>query len=381
MEPVIIDTDPGIDDALAIMLAYLSPQVDIHAITLTHGNVGMECIQKNAVVILNALAEHQLNRAKTNRCPVLAVGASFPLKTTPPDATYFHGEDGLGMIYKELYAAPKNWKQQFSMQNDDKVNRGFVPTCRDAADEILYQLKHIEPPLSCTLIALGPLTNLALAYQRNPATFSRARRIIIMGGAVHVPGNISPYAEFNFRCDPDAANIIMRASQGFSPQLDRQALLGCEDGTVSKKDYDKYIVTLPDSSPLYRLIKAFMCWSFKATADYYHLDFWSVYDAYIVFLMLEMIQGKHEKKTWKYEYLDLTVETRGEYTLGMCCVDRREYQKDKTPWSTRPNNVQTFLKGNRHGFRTTILNTLFNRRQKPKTLYKKLKKYRFCGGD
>lgn len=100
--------------------------------------------------------------------------------------------------------------------SDPSISRGFIPTPRDAADEILHQLRQ-APPLTCTLIALGPLTNLAVAYERDAATFSRARQIVIMGGAVNVPGNITAFAEFNFRCDPLAAKIIMGASRGFDP--------------------------------------------------------------------------------------------------------------------------------------------------------------------
>ncbi|KAI8343109.1 Inosine/uridine-preferring nucleoside hydrolase domain-containing protein [Chlamydoabsidia padenii] len=390
-EPIIIDTDPGIDDALAIILAYLSSDVDIRAITLTHGNVGLECVKKNAAVILHALMDNQkFLKLPPKRLPVLAIGASLPLEIKPVEATYFHGEDGIGMIYNELHKAPEDWEKHLIHQEEtiSEDARWFETTNRDAADEILYQLKQVEP-LTLTIVAIGPLTNIALAYQRDPVTFSRAKRVVVMGGAILVPGNICPYAEFNFRADPHAADIVMGTSKGFQhtpegyqQRLDRikenkvapchiviMPLDASDDGTISKPDYDKYIVPLGKSTPLYGFVNAFMRWSFEVCLDYYKLDKWAIYDAYTVLLMLEMIQDRGDGKgdptfneRWEYEYLDLTVETQGKYTMGMCCVDRRDYQKDKKPWDGEANNVQTFLAGRGSRFRDIMLNTIFNAR-------------------
>ncbi|CAO3597435.1 unnamed protein product [Absidia cylindrospora] len=292
------------------------------------------------------------------------------------------------MIYNELHKAPENWEKHLIHEEEsiEEATRWFETTSRDGADEILYQLKQVEP-LTMTIVAIGPLTNIALAHQRDPVTFSRAKRVVVMGGAVNVPGNICAYAEFNFRADPHAAKIVMGTSKGFqhTPEGYQQRLDlinqgkvapshivimpldASDDGTISKADYEKYIVPLGKSTPLYGFVNAFMRWSFEVCADYYNLDNWAVYDAYTVLLMLELIQDIGDGKgdptfdsRWEYQYLDLTVETEGEYTLGMCCVDRRDYQKDKSPWDTTANNVQTFLAGKGGRFRDIILNTIFN---------------------
>jgi inosine-uridine nucleoside N-ribohydrolase len=126
--------------------------------------------------------------------------------------------------------------------------RWFETTPRDAADEILYQLKQVEP-LTMTIAAIGPLTNLALAYQRDPITFSRVKRVVIMGGAVNVPGNICAYAEFNFRADPHAAQIVMGTSKGFehTPQGYQHRLDLIQQGKVAPC----HIVIMPlDGKPL-----------------------------------------------------------------------------------------------------------------------------------
>ncbi|KAI9273082.1 Inosine/uridine-preferring nucleoside hydrolase domain-containing protein [Phascolomyces articulosus] len=250
VEPIIIDTDPGVDDVLAILFLLLSKEVHIKAITLTHGNTELHHIKRNAVTLLHVMQKH---RAFVNsplpfqELPVLAVGSELPLKSKNIYATYFHGKDGLGDVYHQgKYTAPPDWESQIIHQsshdqevafptttttttigdeedenskNDrpsNQTTRAFQTTERDGADEILYQLKQ-APPLTISILAVGPLTNIALAYQRDPITLSRAKRILIMGGAVDAPGNVTPLAEFNFRADPDAANIVLSASKGFQP--------------------------------------------------------------------------------------------------------------------------------------------------------------------
>ncbi|KAI9304108.1 Inosine/uridine-preferring nucleoside hydrolase domain-containing protein, partial [Cunninghamella echinulata] len=290
-----------------------------------------------------------------------------------------------------LHDAPKDWEKHL-IHGDEGITkneeRWFNTTQRDAADEILYQLKQSEP-LTLTIVAIGPLTNIALAYQRDPITFSKAKRVVIMGGNVNTPGNTVPYAEFNFRADPHAADIVMATSKGFQHSPDgyqqRLSLIhdnkvapmhvvvmpldGSDDGTISKPDYEKYILPLGKTTPLYSFINAFMIWSFDVCLNLFKLDNWAVYDAYTVLLMIEMISDKGDGNNqdnkfndrWEYQYVDMVVETTGKYTLGMCCTDKRAWAPvDKSSWGLERNNVQVILKGDGLRFRKILLNTIFD---------------------
>lgn len=120
-------------------------------------------------------------------------GCETPLESDQVFATEFHGEDGLGDIYaKGLHVAPTDWETQLlhHAESEGSKDTPFRTTPRDAADEILHQLANADP-LTVTILAIGPLTNLALAIQRDPKTFSRAKSVVILGGYVLLP----PYVD------------------------------------------------------------------------------------------------------------------------------------------------------------------------------------------
>ncbi|KAG0174933.1 hypothetical protein DFQ30_001833 [Apophysomyces sp. BC1015] len=321
-EPIILDTDPGIDDALAIIFAFMSPEVQVKAVTLTHGNIGINRVQRNAVSILNVIADYRRSMKIDDRMelPVVAVGASKPLEVQQVTAEHVHGKDGLGEIYDDLYKGPADWASQLLHETEMTTNsrKAFKTTSRDAADEILYQLEK-APPLSISICAVGPLTNIALAYQRNPIVFSRAKRIVIMGGAIHEAGNVTPTAEFNFRADPHAADLVMSASKGFehTPEGYNHRLDLIQQG----KQAPSHIVILP----------------LDDKGDGPSEDF---------------------NQLWQYKYLDLRVETGGIYTQGMCCYDRRAGPRELA-WGS-PNQVQVMLSGKGQRFNQMFLNRIFD---------------------
>ncbi|ORY97521.1 Inosine/uridine-preferring nucleoside hydrolase domain-containing protein [Syncephalastrum racemosum] len=396
-ESVVIDTDPGIDDALAILFMLLSPEVHVRAITLTHGNTSLDDVKRNAVTILNVMRDHNAARGvviPNDELPVLAVGCERPLRRALISATYFHGSDGLGETHaKGLHAAPPDWEQQLIHDAKELADKeapasnakAFRTTSRDAADEILHQLK-TSPPLTVSLLAVGPLTNLALAYERDPVTFSRAKRILIMGGAINQPGNVSPTAEFNFCADPYAADVVLATSKGFKHtpegyeerlnliEQDKQApcqvvilpLDGSEDGNISRELYQKYILPNKGKNPVSTFCNAFLIWSFEVVSRLYSIETLSPYDAYTALLCLDMIQDKGDgqgnpefEKNWQYSRLDLRVETEGMYTQGMCIYDRRSWSKGKPAWGDEPNNVQVILRGNGPRFTKIFMNRVF----------------------
>jgi len=178
--PILIDTDPGIDDALALLFAWSSPEIRVEAITTVAGNVPVHVATRNVSRLL-AL------RSPTPR-PVVAVGAPGPLARALTTATRYHGEDGLGDLADWPDAEP-------------------VPESPDAVSVIVDAARRHGRDL--TLVALGPLTNLALALKADAAAVGRVGRVVAMGGAVDVPGNVTPTAEFNMHVDPEALHRVL----------------------------------------------------------------------------------------------------------------------------------------------------------------------------
>lgn len=178
--PVLLDTDPGIDDALAILLAIASPEIDLRGVTVTGGNCTLEAGWHNA---RNVLA-----LAGASAVPVYA-GAPFPLLRPPFTAPETHGLSGLG--YAQL--APSD-----------------APAASAHAVDVIVD--HITAqPDTLALVPVAPLTNVALALRKVPAIAQQVAQVVIMGGAVRVDGNTTSLAEFNFFVDPHAAHIVMHS--------------------------------------------------------------------------------------------------------------------------------------------------------------------------
>ncbi|MBI4588784.1 MAG: nucleoside hydrolase [Candidatus Rokubacteria bacterium] len=187
--PLLVDTDPGIDDALALVLALRSPQCSVESITTVAGNVSVERCTLNMFRILDVL--------KPERLPVVSRGADKPLARSLVSAPHVHGDDGLGNL-AELKAADGSLRYP-------RPRLTLSPL--DGPDLILDTIGRF--PGELVLVALGPLTNLALALQRDARRMALLRRLVIMGGAVGVPGNVTPVAEFNFYVDPEAAAQVL----------------------------------------------------------------------------------------------------------------------------------------------------------------------------
>ena len=178
---VIIDTDPGIDDAAAILMGLASPEIHVEALTTVFGNTPVANCTRNALRILEA--------ARRTDIPVYE-GVGKPYNgTAPMFAAHVHGADGFG--------------------------DGALPlpttTCqsRNAILELIDRV--LESPGEITLVALGRLTNLALALSVEPQVASALRAIVVMGGAITVPGNASPVASANLWGDPEAADVVYRS--------------------------------------------------------------------------------------------------------------------------------------------------------------------------
>jgi pyrimidine-specific ribonucleoside hydrolase len=188
---VVIDTDPGVDDALALILALQSPELRVEAITTVSGNVHVDLATRNALTVLGLFPPE--------RRPRVAKGAARPLARALYTAAHVHGDDGLG--------GASALRRPDGQPRYPPANDALAPG--SAVDCLLDLIRRF--PGELTLIALGPLTNVAQALQREPARMRGLADVVIMGGAVAVPGNVTPVAEFNIYVDPEAAQLVFAA--------------------------------------------------------------------------------------------------------------------------------------------------------------------------
>ncbi len=178
---IIIDTDPGVDDSMAILFAFQSPELQIEGLTTIFGNGGTETTTANALRLVE-LAGHP-------EVPV-ARGAETPLmRPFTGEGWRVHGRNGLGEVD---FPAPKG-----------------TPDSRRAAQFIVDTV--MANPGEITLVPLGPLTNIALAVSLEPRIVEAVKEVVLMGGVIDGRGNASPVAEANIRNDPEAAQIVFQA--------------------------------------------------------------------------------------------------------------------------------------------------------------------------
>ncbi|OHE83469.1 MAG: nucleoside hydrolase [Lysobacterales bacterium RIFOXYD1_FULL_69_11] len=177
--PLLIDTDPGVDDALALLMAFADARHDVVGLTIAAGNVGLPHTVGNALKLCEVAGVD---------VPVFA-GCDAPLLHPARDAAYVHGQDGFG-------------------------DAGYAPATRTPEAEhaalAILRLSHAHAG-RLLLVALGPLTNIALALKLDPTLPQRVDRLVVMGGAFTAHGNITAAAEFNIAFDPEAAHIVFEA--------------------------------------------------------------------------------------------------------------------------------------------------------------------------
>ena len=182
-KPVVIDTDPGLDDALALILAARSPALDVRAITVVAGNVPLAIGSSNVLRILEVLGSAP--------APPVFEGCANPLSPPVSRAEHVHGTDGLGGASRSF-----------------PVRRLEVESAH-AADQMLDLARRLGKDL--TVVALGPLTNVATAVQRDATAMAGIGELVVMGGSADSRGNATAVAEFNFYSDPAAARLVVRS--------------------------------------------------------------------------------------------------------------------------------------------------------------------------
>ena len=203
-QKIIIDTDPGIDDAMAIHYAFAHPDIDVFALTTVFGNVWVEQATRNALF----LAE------QANYETIVAGGAAQPLVMTPnAPSHHVHGDEGLGDM-----AAP-NPKGKADPRPAHEV---ISSLCRAHPGEIV-------------LCPVGPLTNIAKLLEYDPEITAYVKKVVIMGGSVYHPGNVSPFAEANIWNDPHAADMILAADWSVEMiGLDITSTITCDEQDFAK---------------------------------------------------------------------------------------------------------------------------------------------------
>lgn len=269
-QPIIIDSDPGIDDAAAISIALNHPNFDLRMITTVNGNVGIEKTTANAL---------KLKRFFSSTVPVHR-GSSQPLLSEIVDASAVHGESGM-----EGYDFPK-------------INYNDLSSTH-AVEAMRKELQSSEDPI--TLIPIGPLTNIALLLSTYPEVKDYIKEIVLMGGSA-ARGNVTPLAEFNIYCDPEAAHIVFNSGL----PITMVGLDVARSSTLSHATVNELQSLNKTGDMLHQLFKHYK-------GDYFEKGI-NVYDAYTILYLL------HPEK-FDVKEADVQIETTGTLTKGATVTD------------------------------------------------------------
>lgn len=275
---IIFDTDPGSDDALALMLALNSPELDVRAITVVPGNVTASQGLENALRMVSL----------ANRCDIpVAAGAQHPLFQKLITAEFWHGKNGLANV--ELPASKC------------KVDSRFGP-------DLIIQLIHAAPH-EITLVPVGPLTNIALAVEKDPSIVPLVKEVILMGGSIK-GGNVNAAAEANIYNDPEAAQIVFQAGWPLT-------MVGLDVGDkalFSQKYLDQLGQTHgPVNDFIYQVAKYLINLSAQ-----FGSPGTPMYDPMAVGVTIDATLVKAPE-------MHVDVETRGEFTRGETVANRNGY--------------------------------------------------------
>ena len=274
---VILDIDPGIDDAMALCMAILDPSIEVVAVTAVGGNCRPEQATRNVQAIIEQL--------DPPRWPRIGA-ASLPDNDLPVDGRHLHGIDGLGGTKIEV-------AELLSRHPAEKVISDAVRAA----------------PNSITIVALGPLTNIARVLKRDPEFSSLVGQIIMTGGTITSPGNITPAAEFNIYCDPQSARTVFRSAS-------TKTLIPLDITNRIILSYDLFNQLPDESTKVGALLRKILPPAFRAYRQQFGLEGIHVHDS------IGLMAAIHpELFTTKSMAAD--VETTGELTMGATIFDRR----------------------------------------------------------
>jgi purine nucleosidase len=294
--------DTGIDDALALAVAVRHPRIHLEAVITSWGNVGLDMVNHNTLRVLDWLG--------ANDVPVVS-GAERPLVGAAIDAGHFHGRDGLGGA---------------------RLPASARAVLQDGVDYLIERL--MAAPGELSLVCTGPFTNLALAVQQEPRIVESVREVVVMGGTVQLPGNVTPVAEFNVAADPEAAAMVFdRTWPVIMVGLDVTNKVVLRADEVRQLENESSIEAV-----LTREVTRFL---FEQRA----MESMALHDPLAVGVALD-----HSLVTVSNG--PVHVETRGDYTRGQTVFDLR-------PWAAQPpSKTQVALHVDTERFREMFFRTL-----------------------
>lgn len=274
---VIIDCDPGIDDAMALCMALFDPRLEVVAVTAVGGNVMAERATLNAQMIVELF--------DPPRWPRIG-GASSPDGGLPVEGRFHHGIDNLSGLEYAVAA-----------------RQHLLPSDKVICDQVR------AAPHQVTIVALGPLTNIARAFARDPELPSLVGRIVMTGGTLGGPGNITPSAEFNIYCDPPAAQAVFRAPC-------TKTLIPLDVTNKAVLSYDLFNKLPDDTTKVGQFLHKILPPAFRGYRQQFGLEGIHVHDS--VGLMAAVHPDLFTTRDMAGD-----VETLGELTSGMTVFDRR----------------------------------------------------------
>ncbi|MDQ1092156.1 purine nucleosidase [Xanthomonas sacchari] len=274
--PLLIDTDPGVDDALALLMAFADPRHEVVGLTIAAGNVGLRHTVRNALKLCEVAGREDV--------PVFA-GCADPLLHPSVDAGHVHGQDGFGDV-------------------------DLPPAARGAEAEhaalAILRLSH-QYAGRLLLVALGPLTNIALALKLDPTLPQRVGRFLVMGGAITCHGNITPAAEFNIAFDPEAAHIVFKAF----PHIEVADWEATVAHGLPHREVEQWLAVDAPKARFYELIsRKTRLWSEDARGEH-----WYAADA------LAMAWALQPEGAEEVQARPLQIELSGVHTRGATLVD------------------------------------------------------------
>lgn len=272
--PIIVDTDPGHDDALALLMALAADSLDVTAVTVVHGNHVLEKTARNASQILET--------ADRTDVPV-AAGMDRPMVREPLITTHVHGETGL--------------------DGPDLPAPSIDPIEEHAIDVIIDHARRHE---ELTLLPIGPLSNVGMAMRKAPDLVGQLDQIVFMGGAIG-RGNQTPSAEFNVLADPEAANLVFEQEVPFT-------MVGLDATHEAVLPAERFQEIRALDSPVASMVADLLNFYADFYRDRYDIDGVVIHDAVAVAALIE--PSIVETRT-----MAVSVDTKGEYTDGRTVCD------------------------------------------------------------